>query len=123
MSQYNFPSASTTLNVLSPVSAANTAAATSSGVDLLGYDAGPIVIIQHHGLSTGTLDGKIQDSADNSTWADVTGATFTQETTTVGIQKMSLDRKAVRRYIKYVGTVATGPAIVGVSATLISKIT
>ena len=116
----NFPGNATVVSLLSPVSAANTAAATGSGVDLMDYE-GPIIITQHHGLSTGTLDGKIQDSADNSSFADVTGATFTQETTTVGVQKLALQSKQVRRYIKYVGTIVTGPAIVGVSMSGVKK--
>lgn len=120
MSQYNYPGNATVVNLLSPVSAANTAAATGTGVDLLDYD-GPILITQHHGLSTGTLDGKIQDSADNSSFADVSGATFSQETTTVGVQKLALQAHQIRRYIKYVGTVGTGPAIVGVSMTGVKK--
>lgn len=120
MSQYSYPGNATVTSLLSPVSAANTAAATGVGVDLIDYD-GPIVITQHHGLSTGTLDGKIQDSADNSSFADVSGLTFTQETTTVGVQKLVVQSKQVRRYIKYVGTVVTGPAIVGVSMSGVKK--
>lgn len=115
MSQFNFPAGSTAINLLTAASCANTAAATGSGVDLNDYE-GPILVIQNHGVSTGTLDGKIQDSADNSSFADVSGLTFTQETTTAGTQKISFDRKLVRRYIKYVGTVGTGPQVVGVTA-------
>jgi hypothetical protein len=120
MSQFTFPGNATVVNLLSPVSAANTAAATGTGVDLQDYE-GPVVITQHHGLSTGTLDGKIQDSADNSSFADVSGLTFTQETTTVGVQKLVVQSKQVRRYIKYVGTVTTGPQIVGVSMAGVKK--
>ena len=121
MSQFSFPGNATVVNILSPVSAANTAAATSSGVDLLDYE-GPIVITQHHGLATGTLDGKIQDSADNATFADVSGLTFTQETTTANVQKLVVQSKQVRRYIKYVGTIVTGPALVSVSMVGVKKI-
>lgn len=120
MSQFNFPGNSTVVSLLTAVSAANTAAATGSGVDLQDYE-GPVVITQNHGVSTGTLDGKIQDSADNSSFADVSGLAFTQETTTAGIQKLVVQSKQVRRYIKYVGTVVTGPQVVSVSMAGVKK--
>lgn len=120
MSQQNFAGNAAVVNILTPVSAGNTAAATSSGVDLIGYDS-PVIITQHKGAGTGTLDGKIQDSADNSSFADVSGLTFTQETTGAGIQKLVFNPKSVRRYIKYVGTIGTGPQIVGVSLQGVKK--
>ena len=119
MSQFNFPGNSTTSSLLAAVSAANTAAATGTGVDLQDYE-GPLVIVQNHGVSTGTLDGAIQDSADNSTgWTNV--ATFTQSTTTADVKSLALQSKQVRRYIRYLGTVGTGPQVVGVSVTGVKK--
>ena len=120
MSQYNFPGNSTTEVLLAPADCANTAAATGTGVDLKDYE-GPVVIVQNHGLGTGTLTGKIQDSANNSSWADVTGAVFVASTTTADIQSLVVQSKQVRRYIKYVGTVVTGPQVVGVSMTGVKK--
>lgn len=124
MSQFNFASGSTAVSLLTSASCANTAAATGTGVDLLEYDT-PVAIIQNHGVSTGTLDGKIQDSADNSSFADISvsgvTSTFTQETTTAGIQVLMLNPKSVRRYIRYLGTVGTGPQVVGVSMVGIKK--
>jgi hypothetical protein len=120
MSQFNFPGNSTSVSLLTSVAAANTAAATGTGVDLLDYE-GPVVIVQNHGVSTGTLDGKIQDSADNSSFADVAGLTFTQSTTTADIKSLVVQSKQVRRYIKYVGTVGTGPQVVSVSMTGVKK--
>lgn len=120
MSRFNFPGNSTTTVMLAAASCANTAAATGSGVDLKDYE-GPVIIVQNHGTSTGTLDGKIQDSADNSSFADVSGLTFTQSTTTADIQSLVVQSKQVRRYIKYVGTVGTGPQVVGVSMTGVKK--
>lgn len=120
MSQFNFPGNSTTAVLLAAASCANTAAATGTGVDLQDYE-GPVVIVQNHGTSTGTLDGKIQDSADNSSFADVSGATFTQSTTTADVKTLVLQSKQVRRYIKYVGTVVTGPQVVGVTMTGVKK--
>jgi len=120
MSWFNFPGNSVTSVLLASASCANTAAATGVGVDLQTYE-GPLLIVQNHGTSTGTLDGKIQDSADNSAFADVAGATFTQSTTTADIKAIALQSKQVRRYIRYVGTVGTGPQVVGVSMTGVKK--
>lgn len=119
-SQYNFAGNATVVNLLSPVSAANTAAATSTGIDLIDYDS-PVVVTQHKGLGTGTLDGKIQDSDNNSSFADVSGLAFTQETTAVGVQKLVVNPKSVRRYIRYLGTIVTGPQIVGVTVAGVKK--
>lgn len=120
MSQFNFPGNSTTATLLAAASCANTAAATGTGVDLLDYE-GPVVIVQNHGASTGTLDGKIQDSADNASFADVAGLTFTQSTTTADTKSLVVQSKQVRRYIRYLGTVVTGPQVVGVSMTGVKK--
>lgn len=99
--------------VLNAVSAANTAAATSSGVDLQGYE-GVVQLVVQTGAITGTLDGKVQDSADNSSFADVSGLTFTQVTAANKIAKLDIAVNGVRRYIKYVGTVGTGPVLISV---------
>lgn len=120
MSQFNFAGNATVVNLLSPVSAANTAAATSTGIDLIDYDS-PVVVTQHGGLGTGSLTGKIQDSADNSSFADVAGLDFAAKTTGVDIQKLVVNPKSVRRYIRYLGTIVTGPQIVGVSVAGVKK--
>ncbi len=113
MSRFNFASGATALNLVASGSQASTV--TGSAVDLLDYEGG-VSIVQNHGTGTGTLDGKIQDSADGSTgWADVAGATFTQSTTTADIKSLALDPKSIRRYIRYVGTIVTGPQNVAVS--------
>lgn len=121
MSQFNFPGNSTTAVMLAAISAAATANATGAAVDLKDYE-GAVVIVQNHGLGTGTLAGKIQDSADGSTdWTDVTGAAFVGSTTTADIQAIALQSKQVRRYVRYLGTIVTGPQIVGVSLTGVKK--
>jgi len=66
----------------------------------------------------------LSPSADGSTgWADVSGAVFSQSTTTADVKVLSLNPKSVRRYIRYVGTIVTGPqnvavALVGVKKTV-----
>lgn len=119
MSIFNFPSASTTEVLAAAQSAA--ASFNGTGVDLLAYE-GPIVIVQNGGAGTGTLDGKIQDSADNVTFADIAGATFAQKGTGAATASLVIQSKQVRRYIRYVGTVVTGPQLVAVTATGFKKI-
>lgn len=64
--------------------------------------------------TTQTLDAKLQDSADNSTFADLSGAAITQITadSTEGIVDVNLS--SARRYVRVVRTVAftggTSPA-------------
>lgn len=114
MSLFNFAGSATVLHLAAAASNASTL--TGSAVDLAGYN-GTIAIVQSHGASTGTLDGKIQDSADGSTgWTDVAGATFAQSTTTADVKIISLDTRSCKRYIRYVGTIVTGPQVMGVVA-------
>lgn len=87
--------------------AARTSTVTATGVDISDY-VGPIQIVQNVGTVSGTtptLDGKIQDSADDSSYADVSGATFTQVTSSNSTQSLLLDTRSVRKYIRYVGTI------------------
>lgn len=119
MSHFNFSGAATAINLSASASQASTV--TGAAFDLIDYDS-PVAIIQNHGTGTGTLDGKIQDSPDGSTgWTDVSGAVFTQSTTTADIKVLALNPKSVRRYIRYVGTVGTGPQNVAVSLVGVKK--
>ena len=80
-----------------------TADANGAGADLQGYQ-GVLKIVLDSGAGGGTtptLDVKIQDSADNSTFADVSGKVFTQVTgASASIQSLAIDTRAVRRYIR-----------------------
>lgn len=105
--------------------ASKSATYTSTGFDLQGYE-GEIVVTQHIGAVGGTSptwDGKIQDSADNSSFADVTGATLTQVTASNNVQGLKLDARNLRRYIRLVVTAGgTSPtAIIGATVTGIKK--
>lgn len=100
--------------VLSPLSAAATVNATSAGVDLTGYE-GVVSIVVNTGAITGTLDGVIEDSADNSSFNTVTPvATFAQVTAANKVASVALDVRSVRRYIRYKGVIVTGPVLVSV---------
>ena len=80
-----------------------TADASGAGADLQGYQ-GVLKIVLDSGAGGGTtptLDVKIQDSADNSTFADVLGKVFTQVTgASASIQSLAIDTRAVKRYIR-----------------------
>lgn len=94
---------------LIPAQAA-TSTVTGSGVDLLDYD-GKLKIILMSSAESGdadeTLNVKIQDSADNSSFADITGATFTEVVYNVdSTEGIGLEVTPQRRYIRAVGTLA-----------------
>lgn len=89
--------------------AARTATANGTGVDLTGYiNSGgrALKAILDNGTTSGTtptLDVKIQDSDDNSVFADITGATFTQ-LTAAGNQEIHF--RTNKRYVRAVATIA-----------------
>lgn len=87
-----------------------TATVNGAGVDCRGFTEA-LIVLEIGTATTGTLDAKVQDSADNVTFADVTGATFSQkgtgddDTTFVG----SLNVEKLKRFIRVVLTLATTP--------------
>lgn len=93
--------------------AARTATVTATGVDISSYKGG-VIVQQLVGVVSGTsptLDGKLQSSPDNSTWTDISGATFTQVTATDSFQKIGVQVQAAAKYLRYVGTIAgTSPS-------------
>ncbi len=124
----NQASAATPNSILDPVSAANTAAATSGNgkwVDVRAYD-GELLVIQHVGANTGSIAGKLQSATDaNGTGAaDITGYAFDSVAAPgVNIQRIAVDpRRVPGGFLGYVGTIVTGPAVVGVSVSGKKKI-
>lgn len=85
-----------------------TATFNSTSVDTQQYEGDLLVTEDVTTVSgtTPTLDGKIQDSADDSSYTDVSGYTFTQRTATGAPATVKVDKRKVRRYIRYVGTIA-----------------
>lgn len=116
---FNQPSAATSTSILNSVSAANTAAATTGSgqwLDVRTYD-GELLVTQNIGAVTGSITGKLQSASDaNGTGAaDITGATFTAVSSANNSQSAVVDpRRVVGGFLGYVGTVATGPALVSV---------
>lgn len=100
-----------------------TTTATGTGFDLQGTvssgndaEGEAIVILDSEAGSgtTPTLNVKLQDSANNSDWADITGATFTEvDDSAAALEKITINCNDVRRYIRAVGTQAgTNPVFV-----------
>lgn len=89
--------------------AAVTASGNGTGVDLKDYIGLAKVILHSAKASAGTsptMDVKIQDSADDSSYADVSGAAFTQVTDVAdSLQGISLDLDKCRRYVRAVKTI------------------
>ena len=110
----NFPGNSTTTALVAAASQSSTV--TSSAIDLQPY-TGFALVIQNKGAGTGTLDGKLQHSDDGSTgWADA-GIAFAQAGTTAETQARSFETRGLKRFVRYVGTIATGPHLLGVTVT------
>jgi hypothetical protein len=77
-----------------------------SAIDMIDAD-GRCFAVQAVGAVSGTdpsLAGKIQESADNSTWTDVTDAAFTDVTAASNLQTIVFDR--TKRYLRHHRTVA-----------------
>jgi hypothetical protein len=87
----------------------DTAATLGASIDTAASAAFGAQAYLHVSALTGTdVTVKIQDSADNSTFADVAGLTFTQTTTAPGTQRIAISNTAtVRRYVRAT-TVTTG---------------
>ena len=82
--------------------AARTATGQTSGIDLKDYD-GDVVFLLDSAAGTGTsptLDVTIEDSADNSSFAAITDAAFTQVTGTASAQKLVVNKDSARRYVR-----------------------
>ena len=96
--------------------ARRTTTLTGTGIDVLHYE-GVALATLNSSVGTGTnptLDVKLQHSDDNSTFADVTGATFAQVTSdsgTAGVQVMRINVSDLKRYLRVIGTVGgTSPS-------------
>ncbi len=103
--------------LLSPADHADTTAATGSWVDVRAYE-GELGFIQQTGVVTaGTIVGVIQHADDGSGTNAETLVSFTSvgTSTDLSVQKQSAPARATRGYVRYLGTITTGPAIAGVT--------
>jgi len=102
----NFHDNYTTIELVAP--ARKTATANGTGFDLRDYDGETKIILSTSagGGTTPTLDVKIQDSADNSTFTDVSGKAFAQVTDAADYTgDLEIVCNEVRRYIRAVITI------------------
>lgn len=124
MSLANQPSANSVLLLLASQSAANTAAATTAWTAVAGYE-GQVQVVINVGTITGTVDFTFQtnSAASDSGQSEIVplDGALAQITTSndVAVYVARFDARALRGYIKAVGTVVTGPALL--SYTLIGR--
>jgi hypothetical protein len=118
----NAAHASTAIELLAAGSKAATANATGSWVAVSEYEE-KMVIVQDVGAVTGSIAGKLQHADDNSgtNLEDVTGAAFTSATA-AGIQKIVVNTNGLKPYVRYIGTIVTGPAVCSVTALAVPKV-
>ena len=97
---------------------------TGTGVDLTGWE-GLVTVAQNLGTITGSISlNKLQDSADNSAWADVAAGVQTGAfgTTASALSSVQVEVRNLRRYVRYIATVTTGPVAVSVTMTGFKKV-
>ena len=82
-------------------------------IDITGYGIVANLICLTNGAS-GTVDVKLQDSDDGTTWVDVTGGAFTQVTAANDNATYSKTYTGIKKYIRAVATVAVSDCDFGV---------
>ena len=99
------------------------ASANRTGVDLVDYEGDIMAILDAEaGGASITYAVKIQDSADNSSFADVSGLAFTTTDANTALQEtLKINSNEVRRYIRAVITVAGGTGAGAVSVTALGS--
>lgn len=85
-----------------------------AGVDVLGYSALVLLEAGTNGAG-GTVDVKIQESDDDTTYTDWTGGSFTQVTTANDNTTYEKSYTGTKQYIRVVATVANASCEFGVS--------
>lgn len=109
--------AAQSVKLLDPVSAANTAAATSGWIDVRGYE-GDLMVVNQVGTLTGSITWTIEDATDGS-GTGAAGITPNEGAYVAGaanqIQKRTVNAGATRGWVRCVGTIVTGPALVAAS--------
>ena len=94
-----------------------TATGNETGVDLLSYEGSMICVLDAEAGGSGiTYAVKLQDSADNSSFSDLSGAAFdTTSANAASVQKIAVDIDNCKRYVRAVITVAGGSGAGAVS--------
>lgn len=109
--------AATSKKLLDPVSAANTAAATSAWIDARDAE-GDVVLLNQVGALTGSITWTVEHASDSGGTGAV-AITPNEGAYAAGaanqVQKRTLPAGAIQGFVRCVGTIATGPALVAVS--------
>ena len=100
-----------------------TSTGNETGVDLQDYEGDITLILDAEaGGSSITYAVKVQDSSDNSTFADVSGAAFTTTTAnTALVESLVVNSDEIKRYARVVITVAGGTGAGAVSVTGLAR--
>ena len=102
------------VKLLDPASAAATVNATSAWVDARKYE-GDLLFTTQVGALTGSITWTIEDATDGS-GTGAAGVTPNEGAFTAGaanqVQKRTVNASAVRGWVRVVGTIVTGPALV-----------
>ena len=105
------------VKLLDPVSAAATVNATSAWIDVREAE-GDIVFQNQVGALTGSITWTIEDATDGA-GAGAAGMTPNEGAYSAGaanqIQKRTINAGACRGWVRCVGTIVTGPALVAAS--------
>jgi hypothetical protein len=114
---HNQGQAAEVANLLNPISAANTAAATSAWIDARKYE-GDIVFDVKVGALTGSIVWTIEDATDGA-GTGAAGIVPNEGAFAAGAanqtQKRTINASAHRGWVRLVGTIVTGPALVAAS--------
>ena len=125
MTIQNLGSKGTAVDILPNDVLASTA--NGSGVDLQGYEGSAAFVLSSEAMGASvTLAVKLQESADNSSWSDVTdGAFTTTAANTAAFEQIALNVSDLKRYVRTNSTVAggTGTGAVNVTAYASKKYT
>lgn len=108
--------AATITQLINAQSAANTAAATSGWIDVRQYE-GDLVFLINPGAITGSCTPSIEDATDSGgTGAAAVAANEGAYTALAAntARKYTINASAVRGWVRFVGTIVTGPALIGV---------
>ena len=85
-----------------------TSTVTGTGVNIKDYEGAVGFTLMSAATTAGdTLDVKLQDAPDNSTWTDIAGATFTQVVAGADAHEtIFIQANAQDAYVRAVGTIA-----------------
>jgi hypothetical protein len=97
-----------------PAQSISAATVNGASVDAAGWNEVGINVNFGTVLATGTMDVHVEDSADDTTFADITGAVFTQVLPANDNQTLrgKLKPGGFRRYVRVVATAAVAAGVV-----------